>query len=144
MFKVIGLVALAVMALSGCEEATGPVATEFLGTYELESFNGSLLPYTSRQDHTIRIEVLEGSITLDSGFGYYLTRSWRLTYPDSVRTRRSDLNGSYSVSAGQISFFGGPEGAEFKGTVNDSILTIMEPRTPTEPETYIEFRRSGY
>ena len=69
----IGLVA--VLTLAGCKEATGPVATAFVGTYRLESFNGAVLPYTLLIDAAVTVEVLNGAIALDGDFGYVMNQN---------------------------------------------------------------------
>ena len=88
--------------LAACEDPTGSVPAEAVGTYSLSSVNGMALPVRITDTPDLMVDVLSGTLLVRANGSYRETRESRVTEPDGPRTASSFTEGILRVSGSSL------------------------------------------
>jgi hypothetical protein len=119
------LAILAFASLAGCskDSSTGPVS--IVGTYSLQSVNGTPLPFIAQASDP-KIEILSDLITINAGTAFGRNALVRTTYGTSASTTTSTDAGTYVVNGTAISFTFNSTNSTSTGTINNGVLVVAE------------------
>src|SRR5687767_4985621 len=98
MRKFFAVAMMSVLALPACSDSSGPGGNgDVAGTYTLRTVNGSNVPFTILQvGSTYRLEILSGSVVINSNGTYTETASLRETNGTVVTTEQQNSNGTWT------------------------------------------------
>lgn len=95
------------------------------GTYSLQSVNGAPLPFVFFDDGEYKLEVTGASYTLTSTGTFSNTATYRETENGVISTSTETVMGSYSVSAGTVTFID-TDGETVTGSLSGNTLQFSE------------------
>ena len=124
-FLVITL-ALVSTVLAACGDSTGPSrtgTTGIAGTYNLQTVNGSPLPYTVIQVGQDKLEVTAGRVTLTADRTFSASITFRETENGTATTTTETDSGTYTQNGTAINF-AYADGTTDTAALNGNILTI--------------------
>lgn len=126
----VAIVGLTIFA-SACSDSSGPES--ITGTYTLRTVNGMALPYLVATETsggvTSKVEVVDGSATLNENKGYTSSITARQTVGSSVNTTVSTSMGTYAVNGTAITFTAA-DGVISAGTLTGGTLTGLVGNLP--------------
>lgn len=114
-----------VIVLAGCTEGLGVgLGSDIRGTYELESIDGSRLPYDISAGYGYREEIYAGSMRLESD-GYF-TESTEVEVNDAGRISRRTVRytGEYEVTSRGTVYLYYDAGGSYEGEFTSRELRI--------------------
>ena len=113
------------LAVTACGDSVGPDPDAHVGTYTLQTVNGSPLPFLIRQEGNNRIELTEGTVTLNANGTFSSRHSHRFTEGESISTETQSLTGTYVKSDGTFTFTDN-EGDVYSALLEGNSLTLNE------------------
>lgn len=125
LFPLLLLVLFAFVAACGEDKTvTGPASVA--GSYHLDTVNGAPLPAVVAQLGTSKVEVTQGTLSLNSDDTFSGNLETRTTSGSSVTTDQNPVNGTYTV-AGNVMTFNFSDGSTTTGAFADNRVTVIEP-----------------
>lgn len=112
--------ALALFAVAGCGDSTGP--GDVSGSWILQAVNGDSPPAIVYEDASYKLEVLYAGYDINANGTYTLTSDLR--EDDGPAFREVEI-GTYSLDGSRITFED-DEGFSLTGTISDDRLTFSE------------------
>jgi hypothetical protein len=95
--------ALATLAACGENSSTGPVTVNLVGSWKLQSVNGSALPF-SQTTSTGKYEIFDGSADIQSSGAFTINLTQRTTTGTSISTSVLTTYGTVDISSGSVIF----------------------------------------
>ena len=95
--------ALATLAACGENSSTGPVTVNLVGSWKLQSVNGSTLPY-SQTTSTGKYEIFDGSADIQGSGAFTINLVQRTTTGTSISTSVLTTYGTVDISTGAVIF----------------------------------------
>ena len=95
--------ALATLAACGDNSSTGPVTVNLVGSWELQSVNGSALPY-SQTTATGKYEIFDGSADIQGAGTFTINLTQRTTTGTSQSISILTTYGTVDISGGSVIF----------------------------------------
>ena len=95
--------ALATLAACGENGTTGPVTVNLVGSWKLQSVNGSALPF-SQTTSTGKFEIFDGSANIQGGGAFTINLTTRTTTGTSSSIFVQTTYGTVDVSTGAVIF----------------------------------------
>ena len=120
------LLAFAAVAMLGCGgDSTGPAAS-VEGTWNLQTINGSGLPYTTdyQASPLYRFEILSDQVVFNSGGTYVESSTVRETNGTTVTTSDEQDNGTWSQQGSQVTTTSSSDGSTTSAVVSGNKLTV--------------------
>ena len=143
----------ATLAAGGCDsDPSGPTQTSVAGSYALHSVNGDVVPATVLEwtlptengEESFRMEVIDGSLTLNANGTYTTTgliRTTNLTLGAIDEEDPIQASGTWSLSGRKVSLLDA-EGEASTATVSGGELVVEVPVLGPLSERYV-FRRQS-
>jgi hypothetical protein len=129
----LALVATVLAACGGSDSPSGPgTATSPEGNYTISTINGKALPAAIFSDTGgFKIEVLTGTLAVQSGGKYSVVTNYRQTIAGIVSNYVDSSGGNWSVAGTNVSFTDGADGSQTHATwSNTGTLTIATTDPP--------------
>ena len=128
-------VALAVAGLTACgsDSPSGPsVATSPVGNYTISTINGKAVPMAVFSDTGgYKLEVLTGTLNVESGSKYSVVTNYRQTIAGIVSTYSDSSGGNWLQTGTTIAFTDGSDGSKVQATwSNAGTLTLQVSDAP--------------
>src|SRR5690349_940172 len=95
--------ALATLAACSDNSSTGPVTVNLVGSWKLQSVNGSALPF-SQTTSTGKFEIFDGSIDIQGSGAFTLNLTTRTTTGTSSSVSVLTTYGTVDISSGAVVF----------------------------------------
>ena len=95
--------ALATLAACGENSSTGPVTVNLVGSWKLQSVNGSALPFTQTTS-TGKYEIFDGSADIQGSGAFTINLTQRTTTGSSMSTSILTTYGTVDISSGAVVF----------------------------------------
>jgi hypothetical protein len=95
--------ALATLAACGENSSTGPVTVNLVGSWKLQSVNGSTLPY-SQTTSTGKYEIFDGSADIQGSGAFTINLTQRTTTGTSQSVSVLTTYGTVDISSGSVIF----------------------------------------
>jgi hypothetical protein len=114
-------VALLATAVFSCADSTIPKG--IAGFYVLESINDQPIPVVVVDEPDFKLEVLQGSFTIDAIPTYSTSGLYRQTEGGETFILGQNTNGSYTRKGTAI-FFKEEDGTLIDGTLSNGVLTV--------------------
>ena len=112
----------------GGDSSTGPGDMSAVGSFQLQTVNGSVLPYTavSLPSPVFKLELLSDLVVIRSDGSYTQTFSTRQTQGTTVTTDAQAVSGTWTQSNGTVTFTptGGSPSTLARGIVAGDVLTV--------------------
>lgn len=122
-------IAVAALATSGvaCTDiTTGLGSTEISGSYQLRTFNGSVLPTISYQDQFQQHQLLSETFTIFTDGTYRDDYTVRIFTSNGNSVQSFTDTGTYQQNNTAINFRDDSTGDVFTGSVNGNTLTVTQ------------------
>lgn len=120
---VVALVPLFLLACGG-SDSTGPESITVAGTWNLQTVNGSPLPYVVLQIGADKIELLSDRITaVESGSFTQLTQ-FRVTESGVVTNESLSDAGSFTRNGNAVTVFFNSDGSTATGSISGNTFTV--------------------
>ena len=103
MRRLLLMFALATLAACGENSSTGPVTVNLVGSWKLQSVNGSALPF-SQTTSTGKYEIFDGSADIQSSGAFTINLTQRTTTGTSISTSVLTTYGTVDISSGSVIF----------------------------------------
>lgn len=113
---------LLVPLLASCDSFTGPDDSH-IGTFELQTVNGSALPFLAAEVGADRLEIMEGFITTSDDGAFTNGFTFRETRDGQVSTVPQEVTGTFTRNGNQITFIDS-RGGSFVGSLEGSTVTV--------------------
>lgn len=120
------LMVASLFTLGACGDSTGPGGGSITGTYKLQTVNGNPLPYVIVQVGSDKVEVSEGSLTLNADNTYSSRFTFRTTEGGQVTTETDTSVGTYTRNNNAITFTDSSDGETITGSVSGNTITFTE------------------
>lgn len=122
-----GLVLLATILTACGGDSDGPTGpdTSHVGTYTLSTLNGTNLPFVLVQVGNDKLEITQGSMTLNADNTFSDRATLRETVGGAVSTEQSTSTGTYSRNNNALSFTYS-DGSVIAGSLSGGQLTIAQ------------------
>lgn len=114
------------MACGGADSPTTPTPTSITGTYTLRTVNGSPLPFVVPDGGAAKIEIVDGTLTVNDGGGWTESGHLRSTLNGKATASASSFVGGagfYTLSGTAITL-SGSNGGPFSGSVSSGAVTV--------------------
>ncbi|MFQ5529285.1 MAG: hypothetical protein ACE5FP_02960 [Gemmatimonadota bacterium] len=125
-FRPVVMAILAGGLLAACGDglsiSTGPGGISIFGTYTLETVNGESLPFLAFQVGNDRLEIISGSVRLNSDATY--TTSFIFEWSESGTVIPVTESGTYTVAGNTIVFTDSL--GTFTGSISGNTLTVVD------------------
>ena len=125
MRRLLPLVALAVAVACGSDSTTQPTIASVAGTWNLQSVNGSPLPFTLTQTGSDRLELLSGVVTANANGTYTEVAQFRTTVNGQSSTSTESDAGTFTLNGTAVSLTGTQTG-NINGALSGNTLTLTE------------------
>lgn len=125
MRRLLPLVALAVAVACGSDSTTQPTVASVAGTWNLQSVNGSPLPFTLTQTGSDRLELLSGVVTANANGTYTEVAQFRTTVNGQSSTSTESDAGTFTLNGTAVSLTGTQTG-NINGALSGNTLTLTE------------------
>ena len=123
------LAAITLLAACGGDSGSNPGGS-VVGNYVLKSVDGGALPVTIYSDPSLKVELLDESLALQSDGKYSIAAHVRTTENGQVATSTEQDSGTYTVSGSTLAFVStDPEVGSATGSVDGSTLTVRSGTT---------------
>ena len=127
MRSLIAACVLFIAASCGGDDApTAPTMASIAGTWNLQTVNGSALPFTVAQSGSDKIEVLGDAITVTASATFTQLTQVRVTQGGQVSTQSVPDAGSYTLNGKTVTFTFNSDGSTGTGTLSGNTLTVAE------------------
>lgn len=131
--------ATTVLAACGSDSPSGPsVPTSPEGNYTITTINGKALPMAIFSDTGgYKLEVLTGSLGVQSGGKYSVVTSYRQTIAGIVSNYADSSGGNWLFSGGTVAFTDGSDGSKVQAAwSNTGTLTLQVSDAPAVTIVY--------
>ncbi len=119
------LVLSAAAVLAGCgDKATGPSPASVAGTWNLQSVNGTQLPFIVIQVGNDKVEITSDVITASSNGTFTQLTTIQTTQSGQVTTDHATDSGTWSLSGTAVNFVFESNGSTGTGTLSGNTLTV--------------------
>jgi hypothetical protein len=118
------VVLLAFTACGGSDSPSAPTPASVAGTWNLQSINGSALPFVIAQTGANRAEILSEALTVVSTGSFTQITTIRTTVNGVVATESAADAGSYVLNGTAATFTFNSNGSVGTGQVTGSTLTV--------------------
>lgn len=125
MRRLLPLVALAVAVACGSDSTTQPTIASVAGTWNLQSVNGSPLPFTLTQTGSDRLELLSDVVTANANGTYTEVAQFRTTVNGQSSTSTESDAGTFTLNGTAVSLTGTQTG-NINGALSGNTLTLTE------------------
>lgn len=125
MRRLLPLVALAVAVACGSDSTTQPTVASVAGTWNLQSVNGSPLPFTLTQTGSDRLELLSDVVTANANGTYTEVAQFRTTVNGQSSTSTESDAGTFTLNGTAVSLTGTQTG-NINGALSGNTLTLTE------------------
>jgi hypothetical protein len=128
-----------VLAACGGDSPSGPsVQTSPEGNYTISTINGKALPMAIFSDTGgYQLEVLTGSLGVQSGGKYSVVTSYRQTIAGIISTYSDSSGGNWLLSGGSVAFTDGSDGSKAQAAwSNTGTLTLQVSDAPAVTIVY--------
>ena len=119
----IGIILSSVVACGGSDSPAAP-SVVVVGSYALQTFNGSALPAVFSQSASAKFEVLDDNYTLNADHTYSESGHFRTTTASSVSTSIETDVGTYTATNGAITLTSTVGNGPLSATISGSTLMI--------------------
>ena len=131
MKRLVAVLIVAGIAVGGTWACSGDSTSpsSIAGTYNLQTIDGQSLPVVVFEEGTDKVEVMAGSMILNSDQTYSESVSFRITDGAIVTTDIEASAGSWTLSGSAITFTataGDNAGDTFLGSISGNTLTFIE------------------
>lgn len=113
-------------ACGGDDGPTAPTQASIAGLWNLQTVNGSALPFILAQSGTDKLEVLGDAITVAEGGTFTQLTQLRVTQGGQTSTEAVPDAGSYTLSGTTVTFIFDSDGSSGTGTLSGKTLTVAE------------------
>jgi hypothetical protein len=118
---------LGVLALAlACGDSTGPTEASVAGTWNLQSINGTALPFVVAQTGTDKVEVTADVLTVTSSGSFTEITTIRTTQNGATTTQTIPDAGTYVLNGNNVTFQFQSDGSVGSGTVSGNTLTVSQ------------------
>jgi len=118
------IIALALVAASACSAYSTSPSVSVVGTYKLQTINGSPVPYVVVDNATAKLEFLDDQVTLTESGTFTQIGHSRRTEGGTVTTATISLAGTYTRTGTAIVLRSGVDGTSDYGTVDGKSLMV--------------------
>jgi hypothetical protein len=115
---------LAAVACGGSDSPTAPTSASVAGTWNLQSINGSALPFVIAQTGANKAEVLSDVLSVVATGSFTQITTLRTTVNGVVTTQSAADAGSYSLNGTAATFTFNSDGSVGTGQVSGGTLTV--------------------
>ena len=119
-------VLLCTAACGGDDSPTAPTMASIAGVWNLQTVNGSPLPFVAAQSGSDKIEVLGDAITVTANATFTQLTQLRVTQGGQTSTQSVPDAGSYTLTGKTVTFTFDSDGSSGTGTLNGNVLTVAE------------------
>jgi hypothetical protein len=125
MRKLAILLVLAAMACGG-DSTTAPVTANVVGTWNLQTINGLVLPFTTAQSGADKTEITADVLSVSGTGSFTETTTIRTTLNGQVSTQSSADAGQYTINGTAVSFVFNSDGSTGTGTLSGNTLIVAD------------------
>lgn len=118
--------ALLALTLACGGDSTGPTEASVAGTWNLQSVNGTALPFIVSQTGTNKVEITADVLTVTSSGSFTEITTLRTTQNGTATTQTVADAGSYVLNGNNATFQFQSDGSIGSGTVSGSTLTVSQ------------------
>ena len=110
----------------GSDDSTTPTQSSVAGTWNLQTINGSALPFTVATSPA-KIEVLSDVVNVSSNGTYTSSEQTRTTIGTQVTTNTSTDAGTYTLNGNNVAILSNTAGSTAQaGVVSGNTLTVTQ------------------
>jgi hypothetical protein len=122
------LLALAAVALMGCGGDSTGVGAKVEGTWNLQTVNGSPLPYTAIfiANPLYKFEILSDQFVANANGTYTETFTTRETDGTNVTTSTDSGNGTWAQSGSALNITDASDGTVSQATISGNTITVNQ------------------
>lgn len=113
-------------ACGGDDGPTQPTAASVAGTWQLQTVNGSALPYVAAQVGLDKVELMSDVLTVVASGSFTQMTQIRVTQSGQVTTQSIPDAGSYTLNGSAVTFTFNSDGSTGTGALSGSTLTVAE------------------
>lgn len=126
MRRLIALTAFAtLLSVAACGDSPTEASTSVVGTWHLQTINGTPPPFTLFEDTGYRLEVMGGVLAMNSNGTYANTYTYRETENGTATTTQETDIGTW-IQSGSTILLEDDEGFQAQATVSGNQLTFIE------------------
>lgn len=120
------LALLIISSLSlACTDSAGP-APDMVGTWRLQTVNGTALPFSFQDSPVDRIEIISNVLTFADTGRFMDVNLWRVTDGSIVRSETINAQGTYTFDGSTVTLTYDGDGAVYTATVLSNIMTLHD------------------
>jgi hypothetical protein len=113
-----------ILAASCGGDSTAPTTVSVAGTWNLQTINGTALPYVLEQTGADKTEITSDVFNVASTGSFTQTTTVRFTQNGAVTTQSVADAGSYTVSGTAVNFTFNSDGSTGTGSLSGNTLTV--------------------
>jgi hypothetical protein len=118
--------ALLALTLACSNDSTAPTAASVAGTWNLQSVNGTALPFIVAQTGTNKVEITADVLTATPSGSFTEITTIRTTQNGVATTQTSPDAGSYVLNGNNVTFQFQSDGSIGAGTISGNTLTVSD------------------
>lgn len=118
--------ALLALTLACSGDSTGPTEASVAGTWNLQSVNGTALPFVIAQTGTNKTEITADVLTVTSSGSFTEITTVRTTLNGTATTQTVPDAGSYVLNGNNVTFQFQSDGSVGSGTISGNTLTVSQ------------------
>lgn len=112
------------LGLLACgSDSSGPSEPDWVGTYDLQTVEGTEVPAVILQVGNDVLEIVSGSVRMNEDQTFSTNATYRLTEGSEVTTSTDSQNGSFTKNGSAVRF-NYSDGTQDTGSLNGKVLTI--------------------
>jgi hypothetical protein len=120
------LIAFLALTLACSGDSTGPTEASVAGTWNLQSINGTALPFVVAQTGTNKVEITGDVLTVTASGSFTEITTVRTTQNGTSTTQTVPDAGTYVLNGNNVTFQFQSDGSVGSGTVSGSTLTVSQ------------------
>jgi len=124
MRRFIACMSLVAAAACGGDSPTQPTSASVAGTWNLQTVNGSGLPYIVGQVGSDKLELVSDVLTVGESGTFTQLTEFRVTESGQVSTESVPDAGSYALNGTAVTFTFDSDGSTGTGSLSGNTLTI--------------------
>jgi hypothetical protein len=118
--------ALLALTLACSNDSTAPTPASVAGSWNLQSVNGTALPFVVTQTGTNKVEITADVLTATSSGSFTEITTLRTTQNSVATIQTGSDAGSYVLNGNNVTFQFQSDGSVGSGTISGSTLTVSE------------------
>ena len=107
-----------------CGDATGPTPQSVAGTWNLQSVNGSSLPYSVPQGGLANEQIIAGILDVAANRTFTYTTTFRSNFSGQTTSFAATDSGSYAILGNAVRFVFASDSSTGTGVFNGNTVTL--------------------